>query len=220
MSLINYIKKEFVNGRNLFEVLFVLFGILTQVITYVVTGDTFLSFISGIFGVFAVVLTSQRKISSYIFSFAQLLTYVVLLFQQNLYAAIFENVFYFVTLVFGVFIWLKHYGEENEENKVETKHLTKEGWWYCIWLTILGTFIIWAILARTDDTQPFMDAITTAPALVAEVLMICRYREQWYFWGLVDVLCIVLWCRTDNWCMVAQYIFWTANCVYGYFKWK
>lgn len=215
-----FLKKEFINEKTVFDWCFLCLGLVLQVVTYIVTKDALISFISGIFGVFAVIFTSQRKLSAYVFSLAQLLTYAVLLFQQHLYAAIFENVFYFVTLIMGIFLWYNHYGEEKGENKVERKKLSHIGWYYSCFLSFLGTFIIWSILRNTNDTQPFLDAVTTAPALVAEVLMILRYREQWWFWLFVDVLCVLLWWNAGNWCMVIQYIFWCANCVYGYIKWR
>lgn len=47
-----------------------------------------------------------------------------------------------------------------------------------------------------------------------------RYREQWIFWIIIDVVSIFMWMFADNWIMVIQFIFWTMNCIYGYRKWK
>jgi len=76
------------------------------------------------------------------------------------------------------------------------------------------------LLTFTDDSQPYLDALTTIPALVAQVLMILAYREQWYIWFLIDLLYVVLWARAGNWCLFAQHIFWCINCVYGYLTWS
>ena len=50
--------------------------------------------------------------------------------------------------------------------------------------------------------------------------MVKRYREQWLFWIVIDVLCIKLWAVAGNWSMVAMYIGWTANCIYGWKNWS
>ena len=72
----------------------------------------------------------------------------------------------------------------------------------------------------TDDTQPFMDAITTVPAFVAQILLTFRYREQWIFWSIINVGSIFMWANVHDYCMVAQYIFWSINCILGYYSWS
>ena len=92
-------------------------------------------------------------------------------------------------------------------------------------LVAVGTVLLslvagWWLGRYTDDPQPYMDALTTVPALVAQVLMVMVYREQWYIWMLVDVLATAMWIKADNYCMAAQYAFWCVNCVYGYWMWR
>ncbi|MBR6018187.1 MAG: nicotinamide mononucleotide transporter, partial [Paludibacteraceae bacterium] len=77
----------------------------------------------------------------------------------------------------------------------------------------------WGLARWTDDTQPYLDAFTTVPALVAQVLMILVYRQHWYLWLAVDILSVVLWLRAGDYCMTAQYVFWCCNCVYGFIRW-
>ena len=73
---------------------------------------------------------------------------------------------------------------------------------------------------HTDDTQPYLDAFSTIPAFIAQILMIARKKEQWIFWIIVDITTGILWLKAGNYCIVAQYIFWIANCGYGYDKWN
>jgi len=50
--------------------------------------------------------------------------------------------------------------------------------------------------------------------------MIKRYKEQWIWWLIIDVLCIKLWFVAGNWSMVAMYVAWTINCIYGWYNWS
>lgn len=59
----------------------------------------------------------------------------------------------------------------------------------------------------------------TPLAIFAQLLMVRRYREQWLWWLVIDVLCIKMWFVAGNWSMVAMYIAWTANCIYGWVNW-
>lgn len=211
------IKKELLGGKSLFDWGFLCLGLVLQIVTYLITKDSTLSFISGLAGVFSVVLCSQKKISSYFFGFIQLFTYVALCFQQNLYGEIGENIFYFITMVVGIIVWAKHY--ENVE--VESRKLSSKGWILLTILCVVCSLLLGMVLdAYTNDTQPYLDAFSTIPAFIAQILLVTRYREQWVFWLIVDVTTGILWLRAGNYCMVVQYIFWIANCVYGYKKWS
>jgi nicotinamide mononucleotide transporter len=49
--------------------------------------------------------------------------------------------------------------------------------------------------------------------------MILVYREHWYLWIAVDILSVALWLNAGDYCMTSQYVFWCANCVYGFIRW-
>ena len=180
------------------------------------TSYDMISFLSGLLGVFAVVLCSQRKLISYVFGIAQILTYLVIVWHDALYAKIAENVFYLITMAIGIFIWNNHY----DIDKVDVKRLSKKMLWILLTSTAALSTIIGYGLSFTNDIHPYIDSFTTLPAFVAQILMILRYRDQWIFWIIIDIGCIFLWLVVGNYCMVAQYIFWTINCIYGWLKWK
>lgn len=201
-----------------FGLIFMLVGLLTQGFVGLVMGSTKLSLASGMLGVISVVLCSQKKISFYVFGFAQLITYVILCLKQNLYGEIAENIFYFVTMLYGMFHWNNHYN--NESLEVKTRHLTVKQNILVFVATALSSVALFDGLLITNDTQPFMDAITTVPAFVAQILMILRFKESWLYWLIIDLGSIVMWAIASDWCMVAQFIFWTMNCMYGFYKWR
>jgi nicotinamide mononucleotide transporter len=208
---------ESVRFTNNFGLVFMIVGVMIQTLTYLITGSSRLSAVSGICGIISVVLCSQRKFMFYVFGFIQLFTYVILCMQQKLYGEIAENAFYFVTMLIGMYHWAKHYDED--EVAVETRKLNPaQKMWTAIG-TVFGTFILFNILLLTDDTQPFIDAATTGPAFVAQTLMILRYKDSWIYWLIIDAGAIPMWVIAGDWCMVAQFVFWTANCIYGLKKW-
>lgn len=199
--------------------IFIFIGLFLQIITFCVAKDTLLSLICGSAGVLSVVLCSEKRISMYALGFVQLLTYVALCMQQNLYGEISENAFYFVTMIIGVVLWSRNKDSENSK-KVKSETLKKGHLILMMVFVILISFLFGLYLNSTNDTHPYLDAFSTIPAFVAQILMMLRYREQWYFWLIVDILTCILWISIGNWCMVAQYVFWTVNCLYGLKVWK
>lgn len=211
------INLESVHFTDEFGFLFILVGVGIQVLTYLITGGSQLSVASGMCGIISVVLCSQKKVMFYIFGFAQLITYVMLCIQQRLYGEIAENVFYFVTMLYGMFHWARNYNDSLTE--VKTRKLSGIYAVLVFIITVLLTVGLYNILTITDDTQPFVDAVTTAPAFVAQMLMVMRYKDSWFYWLIIDVGAIPMWVIAGDWCMVAQFAFWSANCIYGLRKW-
>lgn len=155
----------------------------------------------------------------YLFGFAQVGTYTYLCWTQRFYAEIAINGYYFLTMIYGVYAWRKHLG--GESGTITPRRLS----WFMLVSISVATLLVswlvgWGLAALTDDTQPFLDAYTTVPALVAQVLMILVYRDHWYLWLAVDVFSVVMWLRAGDYCMVAQYAFWCANCLYGLRRWR
>jgi nicotinamide mononucleotide transporter len=212
-KLLNILRNEFDLGKNAW--LFLLFGLFLQGFVFSVSYNTTLSLISGILGVVSVVLCSKRKISFYAFGIAQIITFLIIVWNDMLWAKVIENTFYLITMIIGVFVWKEHYNTEVERRALNDAQLI-----LMIILVYVSSTLLGFCLSFTSDEHPYIDAFTTVPAFAAQILMMLRYREQWLFWFVIDVGCIILWMIVGNYCMVAQYIFWTINCIYGWYNWK
>ncbi len=216
---------------KIFDFSFIAFGLLVQVVTYFITNSlnphslTLVSLISGCLGVCSVCLAAQGNIWTYAFGFGQVLTFTWLCWTQRFYGTIAINAYYFGTMVYGIFVWQKRLRAENQESGAE-RRVVPRSLTPAVMTAILGatvcasTLVGWGLSAWTDDTQPYLDAYTTVPALVAQVLMILVYREHWFIWLAIDILSVALWLRAGDYCMAAQYVFWCMNCLYGLHRWR
>ena len=212
--------------NKIFDYSFLGVGLLIQIVTYYITNSlipnslTPLSLISGCLGVCSVCLASQGRILTYVFGFAQVITYTYLCWTQRFYGEIAINTYYFGTMIYGVYVWKERLASGGE-GVVVPRSLDRRTLMLIVAAIGLGSWLTgWGLAAWTDDTQPYLDAFTTVPALVAQVLMILVYSEHWFIWLAVDILSVVLWLRAGDWCMAAQYAFWCANCLYGLHRWK
>ena len=208
---------------KLFDYAFLSLGLLIQVVTYLITNHLSpgslspLSLVSGMLGICSVCLAAQGNIFTYLFGFAQVATYTWLCLEQRLYGEVAINAYYFLTMIYGVFVWRRRL---SNSYSVQTRHMRRSVFAIIALSSIVVSALVGWMLSRwTDDTQPYLDAYTTIPALVAQVLMILVYREHWYLWIAVDILSVALWINAGDYCMTAQYVFWCANCVYGFIRW-
>lgn len=198
--------------------IFLILGLLVQVLTFVLMPDNPISLVSGMLGICSVVLGAQGNILTFVFGFAQVATYTYLCCVERFYAEIAINIYYFITMIYGVYCWRNRLS--NNSLQVQTRRLSiKLLAWGMLLIALFSWLTGWLLARFTDDPQPYMDAFTTVPAIAAQLLMVLAYREQWYLWLVVDVLAVVMWLRAENYCMAAQYIFWCVNCIYGYIQW-
>ena len=198
--------------------LFLATGVLVQVITFCLMPHSPWALVSGILGICSVVLGAQGNILTFVFGFAQVVTYTYLCVVERFYAEIAINIYYFFTMIYGVYCWRKRLSDNTLQ--VQTRRLSRNIFpLLSVAIVLVSVLTGWLLHRYTDDPQPYLDAFTTVPAIAAQILMVMAYREQWYLWLMVDVLALVMWLRAENYCMAAQYAFWCANCIYGYVQW-
>lgn len=215
-SIINKFGK-YLGVEGTFASWFVTLGILTQLVTCYIMNDTALAACSGIAGVISVVLCSQKKYSFYFWSILQLVTIMIISHQTDLYGKLLENAFYLITLFVGMSIWKEN--TTDDKTQVRTMDWIDYVIFGCLFLPF-ATILSYSIVSHYNTDQITLDTITTTIGMLAQIMLVLRFREQWVLWFVLDVLCIVLWGKDGNWCLMVQYIFWTINCVYGYFCWK
>lgn len=208
---------KYLGVEGTFASWFVTIGILTQLVTCYIMNEPAIAVCSGIAGVISVVLCSQKKYSFYFWSILQLVTIMIISYQTDLYGKILENAFYLITLFAGMSIWKRH------SNSNETKVRTMDWIDYVIFgiiflpLTSLASYML---ISQYNPDQITLDTITTTIGMLAQVMLILRFREQWILWFILDVLCVVLWAIDGNWCLSMQYVFWIFNCIYGFICWN
>lgn len=220
--MVRWIKNEFWNGYNWFERIFMLAMVLLQVVMYCIAPDTLIGMVCGIAGVICVVLTAKGKISSYLFNFIQMITYMIICWNAKLFLEFGEQIFYFVACIFGVFLWKKNM-KTNEDGTEQVIAKKFKPWHWVVTAVVTGvtTFLL-GTFGETilGSTLPYLDAFTVALAVIAQLLMVWRYREQWAIWIVINVSSLVMFVMLQQWSMVAMYIAWTINAFYGWYNWS
>lgn len=216
-----WIKNELWVGYSMFEKIFLVSMLALQIVVFIVSPDTPIAIISGISGVISVVLCAKGKISFYYIGFIQTISYLYLAWTNKLYGEVIENIFYFVTMILGIFLWKKNMQKNDDgTSDVKAKKFTIIQWLLSVILTIVATYFVGLWLESIGSNEAYLDAATNVMSIFAQLLMIWRFREQWIWWIVIDIICVVMWARIGNWSMVAMYISWIINAAYGWFNWS
>lgn len=217
-----WFEREFYVGYNMFEKLFILSMVSLQIVLYYFFPDSTIGMVCGIAGVICVVLTAKAKISSYIFNFIQIVAYMVICWDLKLYLEFGENIFYFITCIFGVFLWKKNMvvGDDGLK-KLEIKKFGAWQWTVTVLISVFATLGLGYFGQNyLGSTLPYYDALTNVLAIIAQMLMVWRFREQWIIWIIIDITCLIMFIILGQWSMVAMYIAWTINAFYGWYNWS
>jgi nicotinamide mononucleotide transporter len=130
-----------------------------------------------------------------------------------LFGKVLENGFYLVTMLIGMSTWTY--------NNVQSRKMDKFDYMlFTIVFLPLAFAMSYMIVTNYNYDQIWLDTITTTIGVIAQLMLVLRFREQWVLWFILDVLCVVLWAIDGNWCLSMQYVFWTINCIYGFVCWK
>ncbi len=216
-----WILNEFWIGYTFFERMYLLLMIALQVVVFIVSLDSWLNIVAGIAGVISVVLCAKGKISFYFVGFIQTGIYLILSMQEKFYGEVLENIFYLVTMVWGIFVWKKNLKQNQDGTKqIKAKKFRIREWILSLMLTFIVTFALGYGLTLVGSRQAYLDAATNILAFIAQFLMIAGYREQWIWWLGVNVICLIMWFNVGNYSMVAMYIAWIINCLYGWINYS
>ncbi|MBD2155202.1 nicotinamide riboside transporter PnuC [Leptolyngbya sp. FACHB-16] len=116
--------------------------------------------------------------------------YGIVFYQAKLYAEVGLQVFYFITSLQAIYIWLR--GGRNHAEK-PVGHVSRKWLILTAILAIASIFALRSFLIAIRGAAPFWDALTTVMSLVAHLYLMGRLVESWYLWITVDVIYVPLY---------------------------
>jgi nicotinamide mononucleotide transporter len=208
--------------------------------------------IAALSGVFCVVLVARGHIANYSFGIVNALAYGLIAWVSGYYGDWILNwFFFFPTQIFILTSWRKNL-RSRETRIVRMKKLTPL---QILYVSLLGiAFLVGFALAlhyvdfwfvnvmkrsasmyTTIETAfgipllgPLFDSSTEVFQVIAQILLIKRYAEQWPLWIATNVITIIMWVAiivadpTSVPWAVPTLVMWIAfliNSVYGCYRW-
>lgn len=173
--------------------------------------------IAAISGIFCVVLCAKGKKGQYIWGLLNVVGYVIIAWINKYYGEVMLNALYYLPSQFiGYYLWNKH---TDNDNNLEGKKLSlKQSIVFLLFITI-GIFGYKLVLDMLDGTGTLLDSASTVISVVANALMMMRYREQWLLWIIIDAITVVMWLLVGDFIMVTMWAVYLINAFYGYYNW-
>lgn len=201
-------------------------------------GDTLFSFSVFITGCICVVLVARGSIWNYSYGLYNAGGYAWLSYQNGFNGEVMLNAGYFIPAqIIGIFMWKKNLAKGTT---VVMKRMAKMNIALVLLMSAALTYVYGLVLGTfPGQNTPYFDSCSTVLSVIAMILMMYRYREQWILWIIVDIVSIAMWSiryyALSNGLIsdveaqeVAQgapsmIVMWSAylvNAFYGWYKWN
>ena len=186
--------------------------------------DTLMGIISATTGVACVICTGKGKLSAYVFGLVNCILYAIISYEARLYGETMLNALYYVPMQFiGFYVWSKNMNKETHEvKKIHMKNSSR-----ILWLLVMvaATIVYGLILKKLGDAMPFVDSFTTVSSVVAMIVSVKMYSEQWWIWILVDIFSVYMWWTNfsignDNMATLLMWIVYLGNAIIMCIKWE
>lgn len=218
----NFIKKE-LRGWKPIEVIWLIFAGAVTFLLSIYWKDNLIGILAALTGVMCVILTGKGKISSYIFGMVNTVLYAYIAFGAKYYGEVMLNLLYYVPMnVVGWVLWKKHM--DSESNEVVKERLTVKSRIVLLILCGAGIYLYGVFLKKIGGNLPFVDSMSTVLSIVAQILCVKRYMEQWVIWIVVDVVTVIMWAVNfaNGGESIATLIMWSIyllNAIFMFVKW-
>ena len=165
----------------------------------------------------------QKKLSAYIFGVINIVLYAMISFEAKYYGEVMLNVLYYFPMQFyGFYVWKKNMNEETHE--VKKRRMPKKDFGIVLVVIFVATLIYGTFLKFLGGSLSYVDALSTVVSVVAMVISIKMYLEQWILWLIVDAVTVVMWGiafanGSDSIGTLLMWIVYLGNAFVMYVKW-
>lgn len=175
-------------------------------------------------GVLCVALVAKGNIWNYAVGMYNTVAYAYIAFNEHLYGEFGLYILFFIpTNILGYYMW-----KRRARNHIVTSVALNFRGRMILVLSILALTTCLAYLLRSIPNQnnPFLDAYITVSSVVATLLMLKRYTEQWIVYILLNTVSIVLWLfRYANGSdtalsMIGMFTLFWINACFGWYMWQ
>jgi len=151
---------------------------------------TVINFISAVCGVICIFFTAKANISNFIFATVNTIVYAIYLVYWHIWGtAALEILFYIPMNFISWYFWIKH-RDQVIIHKTKAKKLTIfQNSYFAVFIVIMA-WLYHIILVKIGGEVVWFDAFTLSIGIVATILELLRYREQYIWWIITDIVSV------------------------------
>lgn len=161
---------------------------------------SWLEFFGTVLNLASVYLVARKNIFTWPVGIAAVILFAILFYQIRLYADFIEQIYYFVTCIYGWWVWVR--GRDSSNNVQATWSSRRASIFWLIGV-LIGSALFSVIISRLHiwlpgffpeaASYPELDSFTTVASFAAMLLMAHKKTECWIYWIVIDVIGVWLY---------------------------
>lgn len=168
-----------------------------------------------IFNVVYVVLAARENIWCWFYGLLGVSFLFVIYLEARLYSDALLQVFYMVMSVYGWISWSNRQKESLSIVRVPVaRHLLY------IAIGLAGTIFLGYVFSKLNAVVPYVDAFTSAFAVVATFLVARKILENWIYWIVIDFVCVIVYLNRNLPLIAFLFFIYTILAISGWLQWK
>lgn len=216
------IKRE-LSGWKAWQIIWIIVANAVIIGVSIYNGDSLISIFAAVTGVICVILCGLGKVSNYFFGTINVILYAIVAYKAKYYGDVMLNLlYYFPTNIIGWILWEKNLGKEKVS--VTKKRMTVKQDILVAFLSICAVGVYSLVLWLLDGNLPVVDSMSTVFSVIAQILSIKRFTEQWVIWIIVNVVSVIMWITAlfNEGASIAMLLMWSVylgNSIIMFVKW-
>lgn len=194
------------------------------------------------FGLLCIWCASKEKTINYLFGLISVTLFSVIFFQIHLYASLLLQLFFFGANIYGWYIW-SHQAHSNHAllyirwlslpkaimlalivaTSIPLMAINIDRIFASIMQIIAVVMQSMGIKFQISDLQcdafPFWDSVVMVLSIVAMILMIRKYVENWLLWIVIDAISVAIFVYQGVYAMALEYIILAAIALHSFCLW-
>lgn len=185
---------------------------------------SYVELVGTVAGLLSVWYASKARIATWPLGIVNEICLFFLFYQVHLYADMLLQVFFFVTTLYGWFNWRKIPGPQS------IRRISRERLLLFVGILCVATLATGFLMAHLHTllpalfpekaAYPYPDSLVMAGSIIATFLLAAKRLENWFFWILTDVCCVVLYAVKGVYVLCGEFVIFLCIAIFGYFSWR
>ena len=179
----------------------------------------YIELIGAVLGCVYVVLAAKENVWCWFFGIINVLIYIVIFFQSQLFGEMMLQIFYLLMSFYGLYEWLR----KSDNSKKKTIKISKIKFNTLI-ISIVATIVVGFgfgyVLTYTSTNVPYFDGIATSLGITGTWMTARKYIENWIWWVFANIYCIGIYYYKGLYPTIGFYFVITILAILGYFQWR
>jgi len=164
----------------------------------------------------SVFLLQREHILNFPTTIAGACIYVYICYSSGVYADMLINVYFAFAAVWGWYSW----NSRPEHDPLQVSFLRRGQ----LLLAAVSALVLWAIISTilknyTDTEVYYLNGLNASLGIVAQLLVIRKKIENWYFWMLANVVSIPLYFKLELYLTASLWLLMLGISTYGLVSW-